>query len=82
MWRATAQPVRLAILDGRACLPLLVTISYWSWTTLYIGFFGTVVFVTISFFGLTLPAAMRTLRRLVTGPIRTGRPTWKRRRYG
>ncbi|MQR98742.1 IcmT/TraK family protein [Gluconobacter aidae] len=82
MWRATAKPVRLAILDGRACLPLLVTVTYWSWTTLYIGVLGTALFAMISFFGLTLPAALRTVRRLITGPVRSGRPTWKRRRYG
>jgi len=57
-------------------------VTYWSWTTLYIGVLGTVLFATISFFGLTLPAALRTVRRLLTGPVRSGRPTWKRRRYG
>jgi len=81
MWRATAQPVRILILDARSCLPLLATVTYWSWTTLITGILGMVFFGTISFFGLTLPAALRTMRRFLAGSVRTGLPTWRRRRY-
>ncbi|WP_291366574.1 IcmT/TraK family protein [Acetobacter sp. UBA5411] len=82
MWRATGLPVRILFLDGSACLPMLISISYWSWTTLIIGVVGTLFFGTISFFGLTPITAWRCMRRFLCGRLRTARPTWKRRRYG
>ncbi|WP_242402362.1 IcmT/TraK family protein [Komagataeibacter kakiaceti] len=54
MWRATAYPVRVFILDARSCFPILISVTHWSLTTLLIGIFGVVFFGTISFFGLTL----------------------------
>ena len=32
MWRNTALPVRIAMLDARACIPVLFVVIYWSWT--------------------------------------------------
>lgn len=81
MWRATALPVRVFVLDARACLPVLVAVLHWSWTTLCIGLVGMVVFGVISFFGLTMPAAFRVMRRWLIGSRRTALPTWKRRRF-
>lgn len=81
MWRGTGLPVRFLILDARSCLPILLAVLHWSWTTLIVGVVGTVFFGTISFFGLTLPAALRTGRRWLVGRRRTARPTWNRRRY-
>jgi intracellular multiplication protein IcmT len=81
MWRNTGQPVRVLMLDARACLPVLLAAVYWSWTTLYIAIPGVVFFTLISFFGLTLPALTRTLRRWVAGSIRTAVPAWRRRRF-
>ena len=80
MWRNTGQPVRVFMLDARACLPIMLAVVYWSWTTLYIAILGTAFFSIISFFGLTLPAMLRTLRRFVVGTTRTALPSWKRRR--
>lgn len=80
MWRNTAQPVRLFMLDARACLPILCFLVYWSWATFYVALFGTVFFAVISFFGLTVPALLRLMRRIVVGPVRTAVPAWKRRR--
>ena len=40
MWRNTGQPVRVLMLDARACFPLLAACVYWSWTTLYIALVG------------------------------------------
>ncbi|ARW12141.1 MULTISPECIES: IcmT/TraK family protein [Acetobacter] len=81
MWRGTGLPVKFLILDARSCLPILLAVVHWSWTTLIIGVLGTAFFGTISFFGLTLPAALRTARRWLIGRRRTAVPTWKRRRY-
>ena len=80
MWRDTGQPVRLFMLDARACLPILAVMVYWSWLTLYIAIVGIAFFSAISFFGLTLPAMMRLARRWLVGPVRTAVPVWKRRR--
>ena len=81
MWRNTGQPVRVLMLDARACLPVLLAAVYWSWATLYIAIAGFVFFSLISFFGLTLPALTRTLRRWVAGSVRTAVPAWRRRRF-
>lgn len=80
MWRNTGQPVRVLMLDARACLPVLAVAVYWSWTTLYIAVTGVAFFSLISFLGLTVPAMMRLLRRLLVGPVRTAVPVWRRRR--
>ena len=80
MWRNTGQPVRVLMLDARACLPILTVMVYWSWTTLYIAVAGFVFFSLISFLGLTLPAMMRLIRRWLAGPIRPAVPVWNRRR--
>ena len=81
MWRATAFPVRLFILDARTCLPMVLAIVHWSWTTLMIAVFSVSFFGVISFFGLTMPASLRVMRRWLGGSVRTAKPTWKRRRY-
>jgi intracellular multiplication protein IcmT len=51
MWRNTGQPVRLLMLDARACLPILCVMVYWSWPTLYIAISGVAFFSTISSLG-------------------------------
>ena len=63
-------------------LPILCFVVYWSWITFYIAVTGTLFFSTISFFGLTLPAVFRLIRRLLVGPIRPAVPAWNRRRLG
>lgn len=80
MWRATALPVKVGFVDGRACIPVLIFVLYWSWTTAYIAIIGVVFFTVISWFGLTLPAVLRVLRRTLVGSIRPAVPAWKRRR--
>ncbi len=80
MWRATALPVRVLFLDARACLPLLVFAVYWSWATFEIAITGMIFFSMISWFGLTVPAVMRLLRRWLVGDVRPAVPEWKRRR--
>ena len=49
MWRNTGLPVRLLMLDARACFPILCVMVYWSWPTLYIALVGVAFFSTISF---------------------------------
>ncbi|MBR0664655.1 hypothetical protein GXW71_09855 [Roseomonas hellenica] len=80
MWRNTALPVRIAMLDARACIPVLFVVTYWSWTTLYIALLGVMFFTVISWFGLTVPAVLRVMRRWANGAVRPAVPAWKRRR--
>ena len=80
MWRYTALPVKLAFLDARACFPMLAFICYWSWDTFYIAVLGVTFFGTISWFGLTVPAMLRMIRRLLVGSVRPAVPPSKRRR--
>ncbi|WP_158746700.1 IcmT/TraK family protein [Acidisphaera sp. L21] len=80
MWRYTALPVKVAVLDARACIPVLIFVLYWSWTTAYIAIAGILFFTVISWFGLTVPAVARLLRRLLVGSIRPAVPAWNRRR--
>ena len=79
MWRYTALPVKVAILDARACIPVLVFVLYWSWTTAYIAIAGVAFFTVISWFGLTVPAVVRVIRRGLVGGVRPAVPAWKRR---
>ncbi len=80
MWRYTALPVKVAVLDARACIPVLVFVLYWSWITAYIAIFGMVFFTVISWFGLTVPAVIRIIRRALVGHVRPAVPEWMRRR--
>jgi intracellular multiplication protein IcmT len=81
MWRDTGRPVKLVFLDARACLPLLVFVVYWSWTTFYIAATGVIFFSVISWAGLTVPATLRMIRRGLVGRYRPAIPAWKRRRF-
>jgi len=67
MWRNTALPVRIVFLDGRACLPLLVFVVYWSWATFYIAIGGTAFFTIVSWAGLTVASVLRLIRRWLIG---------------
>ena len=80
MWRYTALPVKVAILDARACIPVLIFVLYWSWTTAYIAIAGILFFTVISWFGLTVPAVLRLMRRVLVGSVRPAVPAWQRRR--
>jgi intracellular multiplication protein IcmT len=80
MWRNTALPTRILFLDGRVCLPLLIFVVYWSWTTFYMAIGGMTFFIVVSWAGLTVSSVLRLARRMFIGPLRTAVPTWKRRR--
>jgi intracellular multiplication protein IcmT len=80
MWRYTALPVKVAVLDARACIPVLIFVLYWSRTTAYIAIVGVIFFTVISWFGLTVPAAIRLFRRTLVGSVRPALPAWRRRR--
>jgi intracellular multiplication protein IcmT len=80
MWRNTGLPVRIGPIDARALLPVMAFVVYWSWWTFYFAATGVVIFTVISWAGLTVPASLRALRRLIVGNVRTAVPVWRRRR--
>jgi intracellular multiplication protein IcmT len=80
MWRYTARPAMLAVLDARACLPLLLFVVWWAWWTFYVAVACTVFFSVIGWLGLSVPAVVRLVRRTIVGPVRPAIPAWKRRR--
>lgn len=51
MWRGTGLPVKFLILDARSCLPILLAVVHWSWTTLIIGVLGTAFLAPFRFLG-------------------------------
>ena len=81
MWRNTMLPVRIYVADARALIPWFIFLMHWSWATLYFAAGATLVFAVPEWFGLSFPAALRTLRRIVNGPVRPAVPVWKRRRF-
>lgn len=80
MWRNSGLPVRVLFLDARACLPVLAFVVYWRWWTFYIAISGMSFFMVISWFGLSVPAFIRLLRRVLVGCRRPAVPLWRRRR--
>jgi intracellular multiplication protein IcmT len=80
MWRNTMLPVRLYIMDARALVPVLIFLLHWRWATFYLAGGGIAVFTVLEWFGLTFPAAIRTIRRMIVGRLRPAVPAWKKRR--
>ena len=72
MWRNTGQPVRVLMLDARACLPILSAMVYWSWTTLYIAIAGVIVLLDDLVLRVDLPAMLRLIRRWLVGSRANG----------
>lgn len=80
MWRNTQLPVRIFVADARALIPVLAFIVHWSWWTFYVAIAGCIGFGVLEWLGLTYPAAVRLLRRLIVGRVRPAVPSWKKRR--
>ena len=81
MWRFTADPVRLVILDFRALAPMLVFFCHMNEDTFIIALIGVAFFGVLAWMGLTLPVALRMARASLGGPIRPRLPAWKKRDY-
>ena len=81
MWRNTMLPVRVYVVDARVLVPVMIFILRWRLSTLYMALAGIAVFAVLEWGGLTFPAAVRILRRLLVGELRPAVPAWKKRRY-
>ncbi|MCW2319269.1 hypothetical protein M2322_004838 [Rhodoblastus acidophilus] len=55
------------MLDARACLPVLVFVVSWSWTTFYIALTRMIAFSVTSWAGMTVPVTLRLVRRVLVG---------------
>jgi len=81
MWRNTMMPVRIYVVDARALIPVMIFMLHWRLNTLYLAGAGIALFTFLEWFGLTFPAARRTIRRYLVGRIRPAIPSWKKRRF-
>jgi intracellular multiplication protein IcmT len=81
MWRNTMMPVRIYVVDARALIPVMIFMLHWRLSTLYLAGAGIALFTILEWFGLTFPAARRTIRRYLVGRIRPAFPSWKKRRF-
>lgn len=81
MWRETGSPLRFMGCDARILFPIVVWALHMAWTMFYVAIAGILIFAVAERFGLTVPAAWRTCRRLLAGRERPAVPHWKRRRF-
>jgi len=81
MWRNTMLPIRIYVADARALIPVMLVLVHIRMWTFYLAIAGIAVFAVLEWFGLTFPAAIRTLRRWIVGRRRPAIPTWKKRRF-
>lgn len=81
LWRDTMRPARFFGVDARATLPMLVLIMNMNANTLMFALFGVAIFTFLERKGLTVPAALRTVRCWIAGPVRPAVPWWLSRRY-
>ncbi|WP_220791739.1 MULTISPECIES: IcmT/TraK family protein [Gluconacetobacter] len=81
MWRFSADPVRLFIVDARAMAPMLLFLVHMRLWTLITAVAGVVFFAVLAWLGLTLPVAWRMFRVIVCGPRRPRLPSRKKRAY-
>ncbi len=81
MWRFTADPVRLLIIDARALAPFALFFAHMREWTLILAVVGALFFGILAWLGLTLPVACRMMRVIVCGPVRPRLPSWKKRDY-
>ncbi len=81
MWRDTMLPVRLGPFDGRVLVTSVIWLAHMRWLTFYVALAGALVFSALEWLGLSLPALVRTLRRLVVGRTRPAVPYRKKRRF-
>lgn len=77
-WRNTMRPVRFFNFDARAAVPWCLMLVYARLITLLVAILTTFIFWLLERSGLSLPAALRNLRRWITGDYR---PAHMPRRY-
>ncbi len=81
MWRDTMLPVRLGAFDARVLVTSVIWLAHMRWWTFYVALAGALVFSALEWLGLSLPALLRTLRRLIVGQTRPAVPYRKKRRF-
>ena len=81
IWRDTMRPPRFFGFDARATVPMMAFLMNMNMNTLFFAFCGMVAFGLLERKGLTVPAALRTARCWVAGPVRPAVPWWLSRKY-
>ena len=81
MWRDTMLVVRLGPFDARVLITSVLWLGHMRWWTFTVAVVGALVFAALEWLGLSLPALVRTLRRLVVGRTRPAVPYRRKRRF-
>ncbi len=81
MWRDTMLAVRLGPCDARVLITSVLWLAHMRWWTFTVALGGAVVFSALEYLGLSLPALVRSLRRLVAGRTRPAVPYRRKRRF-
>lgn len=77
-WRDSARPVRLWLLDFRACFPLLLLLFHIRIWTFIVALIATVFFTALERYGFPLGVFFRWLRSYLAGPRKIAQPWWKK----
>lgn len=78
MWRDTARSSRFFMVEGLAAAPLLVFLLHISWGTFWFAVIDIAVFWVLERFGVTVPVALRLLRRFIGGTDSAAVPSWRK----
>jgi len=81
MWRDTMLAIRIGPFDARVLVTSVLWLGHMRWWTFFVALAGALVFSALGWLGLSLPALVRTLRRLVAGRTRPAVPFRKKRRF-
>ncbi|MCB9990147.1 MAG: type IV secretion protein IcmT [Rhodospirillales bacterium] len=79
-WRNTMRPVRFFGLDARAALPFFILLVYARPVTIVLTLLIVIFFYILERFGLTYPAALRSMRSWMVGDRRNALFTYAYRR--
>lgn len=81
-WANTAMVTKIPFtdMDIWVLVPLIPALVFWSKITLVVGVLGSVLFMITSYFGFTIPVALRHVRRIIAGPLKS-RPNKNLPRY-
>jgi intracellular multiplication protein IcmT len=77
-WRDTARVPRFFTIDYRATFPLIALLFNPSWWTLGITLSAVVFFVSLEYYGFTVPIFMRWFRGFLGGQRKESNPWWMR----
>lgn len=73
LWRDTALPPKIFVLDARAIFPLALWIFHWAWWTFYVALGAIVLLFLVQRTGMTPMGCVRSIRLMIIGRRRETR---------